>query len=167
MSGSALTFTHREAPRIPEALGPEGDQRSPCARNPNVLDRREPEVMINTLTSKSEEADGLFLDKGYFTKTCLHPPGEVRTIVYRYLDEKGIHCQLRYIEPGPCRRHWGIIAIYDRRPEEYLRPCKGKPWKSSRGLVEKRRRQRNGRSCHRFDIWLVTAGDNGYPRWGE
>ena len=56
--------------------------------HPNVLDRREPEVMINTLTSKSEELKVYFWIKD-ITKTA-YTTGEIRTSIYHYLDEKGI-----------------------------------------------------------------------------
>jgi potassium efflux system protein len=57
-------------------------------QNPNVLDRREPEVMINAVSTKSSELKIYFWIKD-ITKTP-YTTGEIRTSIYHYLDEKGI-----------------------------------------------------------------------------
>jgi small-conductance mechanosensitive channel len=57
-------------------------------KHPNVLDRREPEVMITTLSSKTQELKVYFWIKD-ITKTP-YTTGEIRTGIYRLLDEKGI-----------------------------------------------------------------------------
>ncbi|GGA85430.1 mechanosensitive ion channel family protein [Puia dinghuensis] len=57
-------------------------------QNSNVLERREPEVIINSLTSKTEEIKVYFwikdISKSQFTTS------EIRTSIYRHLDDKGI-----------------------------------------------------------------------------
>jgi potassium efflux system protein len=57
----------------------------------NVLDRRDPEVIINTVNSKTEELKVYFWIKD-ITKTP-YTTGELKTSIYRYLDEKGIVVQ--------------------------------------------------------------------------
>ena len=82
----ALSFTI-EKPAHPEALDTKGIQDI-VRQHPNVLDRRDPEVMINALTSKTEELKVYFWIKD-ISKTP-YTTGEVRTNIYRYLDDKGI-----------------------------------------------------------------------------
>jgi potassium-dependent mechanosensitive channel len=60
-------------------------------QHPNVLDRRDPEVIINTVSSKTEEIKVYFWIKD-ITKTP-YTTGELKTSIYRYLDEKGIVVQ--------------------------------------------------------------------------
>jgi potassium efflux system protein len=59
--------------------------------HPNVLDRRDPEVIINTVSSRTEELKVYFWIKD-ITKTP-YTTGELKTSIYRYLDEKGIVVQ--------------------------------------------------------------------------
>ncbi|HEY4108090.1 mechanosensitive ion channel family protein [Puia sp.] len=82
----ALSFTI-EKPTHPGALDPKAI-RDVVKKHPNVLDRRDPEVMINTLTSKTEELKVYFWIKD-ITKTP-YTTGEIRTSIYQLLDQKGI-----------------------------------------------------------------------------
>lgn len=56
--------------------------------NPNVLERREPEVILNSLSSKSIEIKVFFWSKD-FGKTSL-TTGDIRTAIYDHLDKQGI-----------------------------------------------------------------------------
>jgi small-conductance mechanosensitive channel len=82
----ALSFTI-EKPTHPEAVDAKGIQDI-VRKHPNVLDRRDPEIMINALTSKTEELKIYFWIKD-ITKTP-YTTGEVRTSIYRFLDDQGI-----------------------------------------------------------------------------
>lgn len=82
----ALSFTI-EKPAKPEAIEP-GAIKEIVRHHPNVLDRRDPEVIINAVSSKTEEIRVYFWIKdvtkaGYTT-------GELKTSIYHHLDEKGI-----------------------------------------------------------------------------
>jgi potassium efflux system protein len=57
-------------------------------QNPNVLERRDPEVIINTASSKTEELKVYFWIKD-IAKTA-YTTGEIRTAIYQHLDDKGI-----------------------------------------------------------------------------
>jgi small-conductance mechanosensitive channel len=57
-------------------------------KHPNVLDRRDPEVMVTTTGPKTQEVKVYFWTKD-ITKTPF-TTGEVRTSLYHYFDEKGI-----------------------------------------------------------------------------
>ena len=81
----ALTFT------IDKGTGPEVDTKAvmeAVKKNPNVLDRRDPEVLITTTGAKTQELKVYFWVKD-ITKTPF-TTGEVRTSLYHYFDEKGI-----------------------------------------------------------------------------
>jgi potassium-dependent mechanosensitive channel len=82
----ALTFTIEKTANpgtdLPEAI------KALVSQNPNVLDRRDPEVMINTLTSKTEELRVYFWIKD-ITRTP-YTTSEIKTAIYQLLDEKGI-----------------------------------------------------------------------------
>jgi small-conductance mechanosensitive channel len=82
----ALTFTI-EKPASPDS-GLTDTIKELVSKNPNVLDRREPEVMLNTLTSKTEELRIYFWIKD-ITRTP-YTTSEIKTGVYQLLDEKGI-----------------------------------------------------------------------------
>jgi potassium efflux system protein len=82
----ALSFTI-EKPAKPEAIEPE-TIKDIVRHHPNVLDRRDPEVIINTVSSKTEEIKVYFWIKDV-TKTA-YTTGEIKTSIYRHLDEKGI-----------------------------------------------------------------------------
>ena len=82
----ALTFTIDKSPH-PEALDPKAI-REVVKKHPNVLDRREPEVMINSLSSKTQELKVYFWIRD-IVKTP-YTTGEIRTSLYHYFDEKGI-----------------------------------------------------------------------------
>ncbi|HTI09987.1 MAG TPA: mechanosensitive ion channel domain-containing protein, partial [Puia sp.] len=56
--------------------------------NPNVLERREPEVILNSLSSKTVEIKVYFWSKD-FGKTSL-TAGDIRTAIYEHLDKQGI-----------------------------------------------------------------------------
>ncbi|HEV9036513.1 MAG TPA: hypothetical protein VGQ51_07835, partial [Puia sp.] len=56
--------------------------------HPNVLDRRDPEVIIYTVTSKTQEIKIYFWIKDV-TKSA-YTAGELKTSIYRHFDEKGI-----------------------------------------------------------------------------
>jgi small-conductance mechanosensitive channel len=57
-------------------------------KNPNVLDRRDPEVMVTTTGAKTLEVKVYFWVKD-IVKTP-YTTGDVRTSLYHYFDEKGI-----------------------------------------------------------------------------
>lgn len=57
-------------------------------KNPNVLDRRDPEVMVTTTAPKTLEVKVYFWTRD-INKTP-NTTGEVRTSLYHYFDEKGI-----------------------------------------------------------------------------
>jgi len=81
----ALSFT------IDKGAGPEVDTRAVMEvvkKNPNVLDRRDPEVLVTTTGAKTQELKVYFWVKD-ITKTPF-TTGEVRTNLYHYFDEKGI-----------------------------------------------------------------------------
>ncbi|HVS96655.1 MAG TPA: mechanosensitive ion channel domain-containing protein [Puia sp.] len=82
----ALSFTI-EKPAKPDAIDPD-KIRELVKHHPNVLDRRDPEVIINTISSKSEQLMVYFWIKD-ITRSA-YTTGELRTGIYRYLDEKGI-----------------------------------------------------------------------------
>ncbi len=83
----ALAFTI-EKPAKPEMLQPD-EIKDVVKKNANILDRREPEVLLNTISSKSIEIKIFFWIKD-ITRTT-YTSGEIRTDVYRYLDSKGIN----------------------------------------------------------------------------
>lgn len=56
--------------------------------DPNVLERREPEVILNSLSSKNIEIQVYFWSKD-FSKTSL-TAGNIRTAIYEHLDKQGI-----------------------------------------------------------------------------
>ncbi|HEX3934045.1 MAG TPA: mechanosensitive ion channel domain-containing protein, partial [Puia sp.] len=82
----ALTFTI-EKPADPAAIDQEAIKEL-VRKHPNVLDRRDPEVLINTVSSKAEELRVYFWIKD-ITKTA-YTTGEIRTSIYQLLDSKGL-----------------------------------------------------------------------------
>ena len=82
----ALSFTI-EKPANPEAIDAEAIKNI-VRQNPNVLDRRDPEVMVNTVSSKSEELRVYFWIKD-ITRTA-NTTGEIKTSIYQHLDQKGV-----------------------------------------------------------------------------
>jgi len=80
----ALTFTIEKPAQPIDTAGIKEIVR----KNSNVLDRREPEVMINAVSSKNSELKVYFwindIARTPFTTS------EIRTSIYHYLDEKGI-----------------------------------------------------------------------------
>ncbi|HWB90939.1 MAG TPA: mechanosensitive ion channel domain-containing protein [Puia sp.] len=82
----ALSFTF-EKPANPDAIDMEAI-KAVVRQHPNVLDRREPEVMVNTVSSKKEELRVYFWIKD-ITRTA-YTSGEIRTSIYQLLDEKGM-----------------------------------------------------------------------------
>jgi small-conductance mechanosensitive channel len=82
----ALSFTI-EKPAHPETIEPDTIKEI-VRHHPNVLDRRDPEVIVNTISSKSEELKVYFWIKD-ITRTA-YTTGELKTSIYRHLDEKGI-----------------------------------------------------------------------------
>jgi potassium-dependent mechanosensitive channel len=82
----ALTFT-MEKQANPDTSLTEAIKEM-VRQNPNVLDRRDPEVMINTLTAKTEELRVYFWIKD-ITRTP-YTTSEVKTGIYELLDQKGI-----------------------------------------------------------------------------
>jgi small-conductance mechanosensitive channel len=82
----ALSFTI-DKPAQPENIDVEGI-KAVVKKNPNVLDRREPEIMLNTVSSKTIEIKVFFWIKD-ITRTT-YTSGEIRSDVYKYLDQKGI-----------------------------------------------------------------------------
>lgn len=82
----ALSFTI-EKPAHPEAIEPD-TIKDIVRHHPNVLDRRDPEVIVNTVTSKTAEITVYFWIKDV-TKSA-YTAGELKTSIYRHLDEKGI-----------------------------------------------------------------------------
>ncbi len=82
----ALTFTI-EKPASPDTGLPD-TIKALVGKNANVLDRRDPEVMLNTVTSKTEELRVYFWIKD-ITRTP-YTTSEIKTAIYQLLDEKGI-----------------------------------------------------------------------------
>ena len=81
-----LSFTI-EKPAHPDAIDAEAI-KDIVRHHPNVLDRRDPEVMVNTVSSKAEELRVYFWIKD-ITKTA-YTSGEIRTSIYQLLDSKGL-----------------------------------------------------------------------------
>jgi potassium efflux system protein len=83
---TALSFTIAK-PANAEDLA-QDEIRDIVRKNSNVLEQREPEVMLNTISSKSVEL------KVYFWVSDITQTGktsaEIRTEVYQYLEKKGI-----------------------------------------------------------------------------
>lgn len=82
----ALSFTI-EKPARPDAIDVEAI-KAIVRHHPNVLDRRDPEVMVNTVSSKAEELRVYFWIKD-ITRTA-YTSGEIRTSIYQLLDSKGL-----------------------------------------------------------------------------
>jgi len=82
----ALTFTI-EKPADPAAIDV-GAIKELVRQHPNVLDRRDPEALVNTISSKAEELRVYFWIKD-ITKTA-YTTGEIRTQIYQLLDGKGL-----------------------------------------------------------------------------
>jgi potassium efflux system protein len=82
----ALTFSIQK-PVDPAAIDQEAI-KDLVRKHPNVLDRRDPEVLLNTVSSKAEELRVYFWIKD-ITKTA-YTTGEIRTEIYQLLDEKGL-----------------------------------------------------------------------------
>jgi potassium-dependent mechanosensitive channel len=82
----ALTFTI-EKPADPAAIDQEAIKEL-VRKHPNVLDRREPEVILNAVSSKADELRVYFWIKD-ITKTA-YTTGEIRTSIYQLLDQKGL-----------------------------------------------------------------------------
>ena len=83
----ALSFTI-DKPAHPDDIGPDAIKEIIKA-NPNVLERREPEVILTSLSSKTVEIKVYFWSKD-FGKTNL-TSGDIRTEIYEHLDKKGIN----------------------------------------------------------------------------
>jgi small-conductance mechanosensitive channel len=83
---ATLTFTI-DKPTDPSAIDMAGI-REIIRSNPNVLESRDPEIVLNTITSKSMEVKVFFWckDIGKVTLTS----GEIRTAIYEHLAKKGI-----------------------------------------------------------------------------
>jgi potassium efflux system protein len=82
----SLQFTI-EKPAHPEDLQPD-TIRDTVKANPNVLDRRDPEVLISTINSKQLSIKVFFWCKD-FDKISI-TTGEVQSAVYQHLEAKGI-----------------------------------------------------------------------------
>jgi potassium efflux system protein len=82
----ALSFTI-DKPANPDDIAPDAIKEIVKA-DPNVVDRRDPQILLNTLTSKTLEIKIFFWIKD-ISKTAL-TSGEIRTGIYRYLEKKGI-----------------------------------------------------------------------------
>jgi potassium-dependent mechanosensitive channel len=82
----ALAFTI-EKPANPEAIKVE-DIKEIVRKHPNVLEQREPEITVNTVSSKTEELRVYFWIKD-ITKTA-NTTGEIKTNLYQLLDQEGI-----------------------------------------------------------------------------
>jgi potassium-dependent mechanosensitive channel len=82
----ALSFTI-EKPTNPEALAP-GDIKKLILKHPNVLDRKDPEVLVNTVGAKTEELRVYFWIKD-ITKTA-YTTSEIRSSIYQFLEDKGV-----------------------------------------------------------------------------
>lgn len=82
----ALSFII-EKPATPEAIAPD-TIKDIVRHHPNVIDRRDPEIIVGTVSSKTEEIRVYFWIKDV-TKSA-YTAGEIKTSIYRYLDEKGI-----------------------------------------------------------------------------
>jgi len=82
----ALSF-NIEKPEKPENI--KGDAiREIVKSNPNVLQQREPQILLNALNSKTSELR-VYCWINDVTRTQ-NTSGELRTSIYRFLDEQGI-----------------------------------------------------------------------------
>jgi potassium efflux system protein len=82
----SLSFTI-DKPAHPEDIGAD-EIREIIKANPNVLERREPEILLNNISSKSIELKVYFWSKE-FGKTTL-TAGDIRTQIYEHFEKKGI-----------------------------------------------------------------------------
>jgi len=82
----AISF-NIEKPANPENLNPDAIKEI-VKKNPNVLQLREPQIMLNALNSKTSELR-VYLWINDVTKTN-YTTGELRTSIYRHLEEQGI-----------------------------------------------------------------------------
>ena len=82
----SLSFTIDKPPH-PEDVGAE-EMKEITKANPNELDRREPEILLSNISSKSIQINVFFWSKD-FNKTTL-TAGEVRTSLYEHFEKKGI-----------------------------------------------------------------------------
>ncbi|HEY4061246.1 MAG TPA: mechanosensitive ion channel domain-containing protein [Puia sp.] len=82
----ALSFTI-DTPANPDDIAPDAI-REIVKADANVVDRRDPEILFNTLTSKTMEIKVFFWIKD-ISKSAL-TSGEIRTGIYRHLQKKGI-----------------------------------------------------------------------------
>jgi potassium efflux system protein len=82
----AISF-NIEKPANPENVKPDVI-RDIVKKNPNVLQMREPQIILNALNSKTSELR-IYLWINDVTKTQ-YTSGELRTSIYRFLDEQGI-----------------------------------------------------------------------------
>jgi len=82
----SLSFTI-DKPAHPEDIEPDTIKEIIKA-NPNVLERREPEIILTSLSSKTIEIKIFFWSKD-FGKTNL-TAGDIRTGIYEHFDKKGI-----------------------------------------------------------------------------
>ena len=71
----------------PEAIKVE-DIKEIVRKHPNVLEQREPEITVNTVSSKTEELRVYFWIKD-ITKTA-NTTGEIKTSLYQLLDQEGV-----------------------------------------------------------------------------
>lgn len=85
----ALTFPI-DKPAALADVDPDGI-RALVQKNKNVLEQRDPEVIVNTLSSKKSELRVYFWIKD-ITRTP-YTTNEVRTAIYQHLDHKGISVQ--------------------------------------------------------------------------
>ena len=82
----ALSFTI-EKPTNPDALAPQAIKNL-ILKHPNVLERKDPEVLVNTVGAKAEELKVYFWIKD-ITKTA-NTTSEIRTGIYQFLEDKGV-----------------------------------------------------------------------------
>lgn len=82
----SLTFTIDKPPH-PEDIGEE-EIKELIKTNPNVLDHREPEILLSNISSKTIQLNVFFWSKD-FNKTTIMA-GQVRTSIYEYFEKKGI-----------------------------------------------------------------------------
>ena len=82
----SLSFTI-EKPSNLQDIGPDAIKEI-VLKNPNVLEQRQPEVVMNTISSKTMELKIFFWIKDFNKGTLTS--GEVKAAVYEYLEKKGL-----------------------------------------------------------------------------
>lgn len=82
----SLSFTIDKPPH-PEDIGAD-EIKEIIKANPNVLERKEPEILLSNISSKSIQINVFFWSKDFNKTTAM--AGDVRTKIYEHFEKKGI-----------------------------------------------------------------------------